>query len=134
MTNGRKFVEREIRDIMTDTNYPDYYHHLQSLTSRLAKENPGTMSGFAQMRRQTMTEGALSTKMKELIALGMAITSRCDGCIAYHVHDAMRAGATRQEISETIGVAITMGGGPALIYGAEALEAVGQFENTGRKV
>lgn len=119
---------------MSETNYPDYYHHLQSLTSQLAKENPGTMSGFAQMRKQTLIDGALSPKMKELIALGMAITSRCEGCIAYHVHDALRAGATRQEITETIGVAITMGGGPALIYGAEALEAVGQFEASGRKV
>jgi AhpD family alkylhydroperoxidase len=119
---------------MAETNYPDYYHHLQRMTSQLAKENPGTMSAFAQLRKQTMTEGALSAKMKELIALGMAITSRCEGCIAYHVHDAMRAGATRLEITETIGVAITMGGGPALIYGAEALEAVGQFEAAGRKV
>jgi AhpD family alkylhydroperoxidase len=76
-------------------------------------------------------EGALSTKVKELIALAIAITVRCDGCIAYHVHDARKAGATRQELVETIGVAVMMGGGPSVMYGAEALEALNQFEAVG---
>jgi AhpD family alkylhydroperoxidase len=69
-------------------------------------------------------------KIKELIALGIGIAVRCDGCIAYHVHDALRAGATHQEIVETIGVAVLMGGGPAAMYGSEALEALEQFEAT----
>jgi len=78
-----------------------------------------------------MTEGALSARTKELIALAIAITVRCDGCIAYHVHDAVHAGATRGEIVEAIGVAVLMGGGPSAIYGAEALEALEQFETLG---
>ena len=61
------------------------------------------------------------------MALAIAIAIRCEGCIAYHVHDAIAAGATREEIAETIGVAVMMGGGPAAVYGAEALEAAGQF-------
>jgi len=64
-------------------------------------------------------------------ALGIGIAARCDGCIAYHVHDALRAGATRKEIVETIGVAIMMGGGPATMYGAQAFEALEQFETQG---
>ena len=56
---------------------------------------------------------------------------RCDGCIAFHVHDSLDAGATTAEISETIGVAVMMGGGPALVYGCEALEAVEQFQLAG---
>ena len=69
----------------------------------------------------------MSSKTKELISLGIAITVRCEGCISYHVHDALKAGATAEEIVETIGVAILMGGGPAMVYGCEALEALEQF-------
>lgn len=69
----------------------------------------------------------LAAGTKELIALAISIAVHCDGCIAYHVHDALAAGASRQEVAETIGVAVMMGGGPAVIYGAQALEAVGQF-------
>jgi AhpD family alkylhydroperoxidase len=85
------------------------------------------MGGFAEMYRQAMTNGAVSTKHKELIALGIGIAVHCDGCIAAHVSDARRAGASRQEIVETIGVAVLMGGGPSAMYGAEALEALEQF-------
>ena len=59
--------------------------------------------------------------------MGIAITVRCDGCIAFHVHDALKSGATPNEIVETIGVAVLMGGGPAVVYGCEALEALQQF-------
>jgi alkylhydroperoxidase/carboxymuconolactone decarboxylase family protein YurZ len=60
--------------------------------------------------------------------LGIGIAAECEGCIAYHMHDALKAGATRQEVLEVIGVAILMGGGPAMIYGCEALAALDQFE------
>ncbi|MBI3965281.1 MAG: carboxymuconolactone decarboxylase family protein [Chloroflexi bacterium] len=86
------------------------------------------MSGFTQLYQQAVADGALSRKVKELIALGIGIAVRCDGCVAYHVHDALRAGATRHEVAEAIGVAVLMGGGPAVIYGAEALQALEQFE------
>jgi AhpD family alkylhydroperoxidase len=89
------------------------------------------MSAFFQLSGAAMADGALSSKSKQLIALGIGVTLRCDGCIAYHVHDAMRAGATRQEIMETIGVAVFMGGGPSMVYGCEAMEAFDQFEASG---
>ncbi|MDX9992543.1 MAG: carboxymuconolactone decarboxylase family protein [Anaerolineales bacterium] len=111
--------------------YPDYYNHLNKLMDALGKEIPNTMAGFGQLHKQALNEGALSTKTKELIALAIAITVRCDGCIAYHVHDAIRAGASRAEIVEAIGVAILMGGGPSAIYGSEALDAFDQFEAGG---
>jgi AhpD family alkylhydroperoxidase len=111
--------------------YPEYRTHLNELLLKLGKELPGPMSGFGQLHRHAVADGALSTKQKELIALGIGIAARCDGCIAYHVHDALRAGATRKEIVETIGVAIMMGGGPATMYGAQAFEALEQFETQG---
>lgn len=109
-------------------NYPEYYNHIQQLMTNLGKELPAPMTGFVQLHKAAVTEGALSTKIKEIIALAIAITVRCDGCISFHVHDALATGATRQEIIEAIGVAVLMGGGPSVIYGAEALEALNALE------
>jgi AhpD family alkylhydroperoxidase len=113
---------------MTEQNFPKYRQRLNQLMKRLSKELPGPVSGFAQLRRKSLADGALGRKSKELITLGIAIAARCDACIAHHVHDALRAGATRQEIVETIGVAMMMGGGPATMYGCHAFEALEQFE------
>jgi AhpD family alkylhydroperoxidase len=111
--------------------YPEYYQRLQKLSGKLSRELRSPMSAFAQLNGAATAEGVLSSKIKQLIALGIAVAVRCDGCIAYHVHDAIRAGASRQEIMETIGVAILMGGGPAMVYGCEALEALEQYEAAG---
>jgi AhpD family alkylhydroperoxidase len=111
-----------------EKDYVEYHRHLGELIRDLQHEIPGAVGGFGQMRRGALAEGAVSTRTKELIALAISIAVHCDGCIAYHVHDAMTAGATPNEIAEVIGVALLMGGGPALMYGAEALEAVRQFE------
>ncbi len=109
-------------------DYPRYFEHLQQLMGTMGKELPGPMQGFSQLHATSLKDGVLSTKTKELIALAIAIAVRCDGCISFHVHDALKAGVTRAEVFETIGVAILMGGGPAVVYGCEALEALDQFE------
>ena len=87
------------------TDYVDYHRHLEKDLTQLGRELPGPMTGFARLHKKAVQEGALSAKVKELMALAIGITLRCDGCIAYHVHDAIAAGATRQELLETIGVA-----------------------------
>lgn len=109
------------------TDYIDYHKHLEERLRQLGRELPGPMGGFARLRRKAVEEGALSARVKELMALGISVAIGCQGCIAYHVHDAVAAGATRQELLETIGVAILMGGGPASIYAAHALDAIEQF-------
>ncbi len=114
-----------------DGTYPRLYARLQGLLGGLQRELPEPVKAFAQLHRQTVASGALEAKTKELMALAIGIALRCNGCVAYHVHDALRAGASRQEVLETIGVALMMGGGPALVYGAEAFEALGQFEAAG---
>jgi len=111
-----------------EKQYPAYYEKLADLMNKLGQAAPDAMSGFNALHKGAMADGALSAKTKELIALSIAVTVRCDGCIAYHVHDALEAGASRDEIAETIGVAVLMGGGPSVVYGSEALEAVEQFE------
>ena len=109
------------------TNYVAYHRHMEERLAQLGRELPGPMSGFGRLHKQAVQEAALSAKVKELMALSIGITLRCDGCVAYHVHDAIAAGASRQELLEAIGVAVMMGGGPALIYAAHALDAVEQF-------
>jgi AhpD family alkylhydroperoxidase len=101
---------------------------LRALISELGTAAPGPVSGFARMHGSAITPGALDRHVKELMALAIAICSHCQGCIGYHIHDALDAGATREQIIETIGVAVMMGGGPALVYGAEALGVLNQLE------
>ncbi|MBN2323027.1 MAG: carboxymuconolactone decarboxylase family protein [Spirochaetes bacterium] len=108
-------------------NYPRHYEHVRELMGKLSREIPKTMEGFSSLHMAAVGAGVLGTKFKELIALGIAVTVRCDGCIAFHVHGAVEAGASKEEISETIGVAVMMGGGPSVMYGCEALEALEQF-------
>jgi AhpD family alkylhydroperoxidase len=110
------------------TDYPARHHDLQVLMGRLSREMPGTLAGFAHLHKEAAAAGTLSAKFKELMALGIAVAIRCDNCIAYHVHDALRAGASRAEIVETLGVAMMMGGGPATMYACDAFEALEQFE------
>lgn len=111
--------------------YPQFYEQVSAMMAQYGKESPDTMAGFIQLHRAGSTDGHLSAKVKELIALGIAISVRCDGCIAFHIHDALGAGATHEEIVETIGVAILMGGGPSVVYGSQALEALKEFEDNG---
>jgi AhpD family alkylhydroperoxidase len=109
------------------SNYVEYHKHLEERLGQLGQEIPGPMSGFARLHKKAVEEGALSSKVKEMMALAISIVVGCEGCIAYHVHDAVAAGATRQELLETIGVGLLMGGGPGSIYAAHALDAIDQF-------
>ena len=113
---------------MSAADRPAEHERLRRLMADLAREVPGPFSGFARTHASAVTEGALAPHVKELMALSIAICTHCEGCVAYHVHDALGAGATHEQVTETIGVAIMMGGGPAVVYGAEALDALRQFE------
>ncbi len=104
--------------------YSDQANAVLEFIGTLSKENPGIAEGFVKMHQAAGTDGALSTKNKELISLGIAISIRCEGCISFHVADALKAGATKEEIVETIGVAVVMGGGPSIVYGNKAYEAM----------
>jgi AhpD family alkylhydroperoxidase len=83
------------------------------------------LSGIAQT---ALAPKALDAKTKELIALGIGIAIRCDDCIAFHIKAAVERGATREEISETLGMAIYMGAGPSVMYASHAFAALQQFE------
>jgi AhpD family alkylhydroperoxidase len=112
---------------MTTNNYIELHTHLDEQMASLGSELPGPMSGFARLHRKVVEDGVLPGKVKELIALSVSVAIRCEGCIAYHVHDAIKAGATRPEMMEAIGVAILMGGAPAAVYASYAMDAIEQF-------
>ena len=109
------------------TDYVGVHEHLEKRLGQLAREIPLPYGGFARLHRKALEDGALSSKVKELMALAISIVIGCDGCIAYHMHDAIAAGANREELMETVGVGLFMGGGPGSIYAAHALEAIEQF-------
>jgi AhpD family alkylhydroperoxidase len=92
---------------------------------------PKVMEAFTTMMREAEKDGTLSHKVKELVTLGISIAIRCDYCIAFHVANCLKAGATREEILEVCGVAIAMGGGPSYTYTALVLDCVDAFEGGG---
>ena len=88
-------------------------------------------SGFHKLAAAATADGALDPKTKELMAIAIGIAVRCDGCIGFHVKAAMKLGATREEIAETVSMCLYMGGGPSLMYGAKALKAFDEFAEAG---
>jgi AhpD family alkylhydroperoxidase len=104
---------------------------LNPLHRELRRAVPEVYKGFGELHHASFAPGALDAKTKELIALAIAVIERCDGCIAAHAQSAARAGATRQEAAEAIGVAFLMGGGPASIYGPRAYDAFCEFAPEG---
>jgi AhpD family alkylhydroperoxidase len=91
------------------------------------KDAPDTMKGFGAMAMGALKAGVLSELDKELIALAIGVTQRCDGCIGFHVKTLVRLGVTREQLMETLAVCTYMGGGPALMYAAEAIRAYEEF-------
>lgn len=98
-----------------------------SESGQLAKAAPDTMRAFGGLVGAASKDGALDKKTKELMAVAVSICLRCDGCIAYHTNAAIKAGASREEMADTIALAIEMGGGPSAVYGSSALTAYDQL-------
>lgn len=95
----------------------------RAMLRELNKLVPETMKGFNAMQKGAKEGGVLGTKEKEYVALGIAIAERCEPCINFHVEALKKAGGTREEVGDICAMAITMGGGPALMYAARALAA-----------
>jgi AhpD family alkylhydroperoxidase len=103
----------------------------RSISGDLRKIGPGHSrhhEGVSALAQAATRDGALDRKTKELIALAIGIATRCDGCIGFHMEALVRLGATRQEVEETLGMAVYIGGGPSLMYAADAISAYEQFE------
>lgn len=109
-------------------NYPDITKGISQNMKTLRQEIPDTMAGFSALAKAATAEGVLDKKTKEFIALAIGIATRCDGCIGFHTEALVRLGATRQEVLEVLGMAVYMGGGPSLMYAADAIEAFTQYQ------
>ncbi len=96
----------------------------------LEEKIPETFRGFGVMGKEAKKTGVLSEKTKEFIALGIAIATRCDSCIAFHVNSLVRLKTTREELIEALSMCSYMGGGPSIAFSAKALEAFDQFSNS----
>lgn len=108
-------------------NWPDFLDDTNRQLAALRPAMPEAAAGFAQLAKAATAPGALDPRTKELIALAVGIAVQCDGCIGFHVKAAMRHGASRAELAETVAMCVYMGGGPALMYGAKALDAYDQL-------
>ena len=100
---------------------------LRMPTRNLRHAIPRVYAGYKELHDSALAPGALDTKTKELIALAIAVSKECDGCIAAHAHAAVEHGASPAEAAEAIGVTFLMNGGPATVYGARAFDAFKEF-------
>jgi AhpD family alkylhydroperoxidase len=109
------------------TSIREDHNELIGLGRRLREAIPGVYAGYAQLHNAAMGDGALPARTKELIALAIAVTRECDGCVVAHARGAARRGATAPEVAEAMGVAILMNGGPGTVWGPRAYAAFEAF-------
>jgi AhpD family alkylhydroperoxidase len=108
-------------------DYQDITRSISASLAKLRSDQPDLMKAFSALGDAAQRDGALSKKTKELMALALGVAAHCDGCLGYHLKALVRLGATRAEIEETLGVAVYMGGGPSLMYAADALAGFEQL-------
>jgi AhpD family alkylhydroperoxidase len=123
------FALRDNKDQSMSTNWPETTKELSAELRNLRSGASDVMKAFSAIAQAAVAPKALDTKTKELIALAVSVAIRCDDCIAFHSKAAVNQGATREEVLETLGMAIYMGAGPSVMYASHALEAATQFEN-----
>ena len=102
-------------------SYRDEIHEMRGELKALYKAIPGATRGFAELSKAAGEEGVVERKQREYVAIGIAVAQRCQPCINFHVEALMKAGGTRQELSDVLAMALQMGGGPALMYAGHAL-------------
>ena len=101
-----------------------YRKELVGRIGEIGKLSPDTLKGYQTLSGAGEKTGHLDAKTRELISLAVAVTTRCDGCITVHTGEALKHGATREEIAEALGVAVAMNAGAALVYSARVMDAV----------
>ncbi|RXH24881.1 alkylhydroperoxidase [Bradyrhizobium nanningense] len=111
-----------------DKNYVDITRNISANLKKLRSDIPDTLKGFSALTQAATRDGALDKKTKELMALALGVAAHCDGCIGFHAEALVKLGASREEIEETLGMAVYMGGGPSLMYAADAIAAYEQFQ------
>jgi AhpD family alkylhydroperoxidase len=106
---------------------------MTAAVKELRAGTPDVMREFSAIARAALEAKALDTKTKELIALAISVATRCGPCIGFHAQSAVKLGATRDEVMETMGIAIYMGAGPSVMYAAKAVDAYDEFRGQAKK-
>ena len=106
-----------------NASYRDITRGVQASLAKFRADMPEVMRSFAALAQAATRDGALDHKVKELIALCLGVAGHCDACIGFHMQALAKAGATRAEVEEALAVAVYMGGGPSLMYAANAIAA-----------
>ncbi|GAB3311823.1 carboxymuconolactone decarboxylase family protein [Luteimonas notoginsengisoli] len=109
------------------TSYQALTREISRNLTPLRSHNAALMQSFGALSKAAMAPGALDEKTKELIAMAIGVASRCDGCLGFHAKALVRLGATPEEFRDMLGVAVYMGGGPSLMYAANAIAAYEEF-------
>ncbi|ALT79208.1 carboxymuconolactone decarboxylase family protein [Paucibacter sp. KCTC 42545] len=112
---------------MSSKSYQDITRSVSASLAKLRADIPQTTRAFSALAQAATAEGALDKKTKELIAMALAVGARCDACVGFHAQALVKLGTSRAELEEALGMAIYMGGGPSLMYAAEALSAYEEF-------
>ena len=115
-------------------SYTDITAEINRGILKLRQAVPEVMDGFSAMSRGALKAGALSAVEKELIALSIGVAGHCDGCIGFHTKSLVRLGVPREQLVEALAVAVYMGGGPSLMYAAEAVHAYDEFAAAAKAV
>ncbi|WP_329740759.1 carboxymuconolactone decarboxylase family protein [Dyella sp. A6] len=110
-------------------HFPSITKDVSSHLKILRADIGDTMQGFSAMAQAALRDGALDKKTKELIALALGVAGHCDACLGFHAEALVKLGATRQEVEEALGISVYMGGGPSLMYAADAIAAFEQFSS-----
>lgn len=108
-------------------SFKDLTQGLGKTLGKMHKDMPEVMQAFGALSKAATENKALDKKTKELIALALGVAGHCQGCIGFHTQAVVKLGATREEVMETLGMAVYMGGGPSLMYAAEAVDAFDEF-------
>jgi len=105
-------------------NWLEYRKELVGRIGEFGKLSPDTLAGYQELSKAGTRTEQLDAKTRELIALAVAVTTRCDGCITVHAAEALKHGATREQVAEALGVAVALNAGAAMVYSARALDAL----------
>ncbi|MFC4525788.1 carboxymuconolactone decarboxylase family protein [Dyella halodurans] len=108
-------------------DWPEYRNELMGRIGEIGKLSPGTLAGYQTLSSAGQKTGHLDAKTRELIALAVAVTTRCDGCITVHTAEALKHGASKEEIAEALGVAVALNAGAALVYSARVMDAAAAY-------
>ncbi|ALO39897.1 alkylhydroperoxidase [Alcaligenes faecalis] len=114
---------------MSETSYKRLTQSISSNLAQLRQTQPDVMKGFGDLGKAAMTGGAIDAKTKELMALAIGVATHCEGCIGFHSKALAQMGASLEEVHEALSVAIYMGGGPSVMYAANAVAAFNEFKS-----